>query len=160
MSLTAAQLATLKAFIASDPTLSAQPLNTDGAFAIAEAMNAAASPAFTVWRSSVPVEEYRDAVTWTEVDALTVGKARIWEWLTGNMTQPLETARAPVRQGLADCWGAATTTRAALLAAAKRSATIAEKLFATGTGTVASPATMEVEGLLDYHDVHDARLMP
>jgi len=42
--LTTAQYQTLKAAIVADPTLSAQPLNSDGAFAIAAALNAIASP--------------------------------------------------------------------------------------------------------------------
>lgn len=108
---------------------------------------------FIVWRSSIPVAEYREAVTWTEVDALTVGKARIWEWLTGNMVLPLDASKAGVRQGLADCWGAATTTRGALLAIAKRSATKAEQLFASGTGTAGAPGTLVFEGFVTIEDV-------
>ncbi len=112
------------------------------------------SSTFIVWRTAVPVSEYRDAVVWTEVDALTAGsKYRIWEWLTGNMTLPLEPAKTPVRQGLADCWGSATTTRAQLLAIAKRPATKAERLFATGTGTSGSPGALVWEGMLSISDV-------
>lgn len=109
---------------------------------------------FIVWRSSIPVEEYRDAITWTEVDALTTGsKYRIWEWLTGNMTLPLEPSKATVRAGLADCWASNTTTRTNLLAISKRAATKAEKVFATGTGTTASPGALGWEGLLTIEDV-------
>lgn len=111
---------------------------------------------FVVWRSSVPIDEYRAAMTWTEVDALTVGKARIWDWLTSGMTLPLAPATAAVRQGLADCWGAATATRAALLAASKRFATVAERIFVTGTGSNATPGDLVFEGSITITDIGSA----
>jgi hypothetical protein len=39
----------------------------------------------------------------------------------------------------------------------KRAATRAEKLFSTGTGSTASPATMAFEGVVTYQDVSAAR---
>jgi hypothetical protein len=48
-------------------------------------------------------------------------------------------------------------TRAALLALYKRSARYIEKIFATGTGTDASPGTLVYEGTISYQDVQDAR---
>ena len=111
------------------------------------------SSTFVVWRTNVPVAEYRDALTWTEVDGLTAGKARIWEWVTGLMTMPLQANKLAVRQGLADCWAANSTTRASLLAVAKRFATKTEKLFTTGTGTTATPGDLVVEGTLTTEDV-------
>jgi len=103
---------------------------------------------FTVWRSTIEVDEYRTAIVWTEVSdvAMTVAKARIWEWMTSNMSLPLYVASAPVRTGLADCWGATTVTRANLLAMAKRYANKVEVLYATGTGTVAIPGNLVWEG--------------
>ena len=50
MALTPAQQATLKTFVEADSTLNAFPHNSDGAFAIAEALKADASPDFIVWR--------------------------------------------------------------------------------------------------------------
>ena len=117
---------------------------------LANLYNADAAPAFVVWRTSIPPADYREAIVWTEVDALTVGKARIWEWITQSMTGNLNAASANVRQGLLDCWASNTTTRTQLTAAAKRNASRIEKLFATGTGSTASPATMAVEGPIGY----------
>ena len=108
---------------------------------------------FIVWRTDLQPAEYREAVVWTEVDALTVGKARIWEWITQQMTVPIDASKANVRTGIADCWATNTTSRANLLAAAKRAATKAEKLFATGTGTTATPGTMGWEGQITTEDV-------
>ncbi len=38
----------------------------------------------------------------------------------------------------------------------KRTATRGEKVFATGTGSDASPATLNYEGAISYNDVKDA----
>jgi len=111
---------------------------------------------FVVWRTTVPVEEYRDALVWTEVDSLTAGKARIWEWITGQMTLPLEPSKAEVRQGLADVWSVSSATRPALIAIAKRFATVCESLFATGTGTDATPGTLTFEGAVTIQDIGQA----
>ena len=152
MQLTTAQSAALKAAILAetDPTLVAA-LAVRNDTGIAEWYNAATS--FVVWRSAVPVAEYRAAVVWTEVDALTVGRARIWDWLTGSFTLPINAADLNVRQGIADAFGPSTTTRSNLLAVAKRVATRAEQLLATGTGSTNSPGTMGAEGLLSAGDV-------
>lgn len=110
-----------------------------------------------VWRTSVPVEEYRNALVWTEVDALTAGAARIWDWITGSMTLVIDPSKQEIRQGIADCWGAGTTTRANLLSAGKRFATRAEALFATGTGTEVDPASLDLDGQISVQDVVRAR---
>ena len=119
---------------------------------LAELYNAATT--FIVWRTNIPPSEYREAITWTEVDALTTGsKYRIWEWLTMNMTAPIDASKTNVRQGLADCWASNSTTRANLLTIAKRAATKAERLFATGTGTTATPGVLGWEGTVTYTDI-------
>ena len=118
---------------------------------LAELYNAAST--YIVWRTAVTPDQYREAIVWTEVDALTAGKARIWEWITQSMTAPLNAASANVRQGLMDCWASNTTTRTQLTAVAKRAATKAEKLFATGTGTTATPGVLGWEGTLSYTDI-------
>lgn len=157
--LTTAQLQTLKAAIAVETDATFASYRDQGATGLmAQWFNQDTSPAFIVWRTNVPVEEYREAVVWTEVDnaTMTVGKARIWEWLTANMTLPINAAKTNVRQGLADCWASNSQTRTNLLAAAKRTATKAEKMFATGTGSSASPATMVFEGALSADDISNA----
>jgi hypothetical protein len=153
--LTATQTATLKAAIAAETDATFVDYRNQGATgAMANWLNELTSPAWIVWRTNVPPAEYRDAITWTEVDALTTGsKFRIWEWLTMSMTAPIDFSRLNVRQGLQDCWASNTTTRANLLAIAKRTATKAEKLFSTGTGTTATPATLGWEGMLSADDI-------
>lgn len=108
---------------------------------------------FIVWKSFLSPEKYKEAIVWTEVDALAAGKARIWEWLTANMSAPIQVSSLAVRQGLADCWASNTTTRTNLLNISKRAATKGEQIFATGTGTEGSPGTLVWEGYIDVFDI-------
>lgn len=159
--MTPAQLATLKAAIDADPVLSAMPMNSDGAFDIAAALNQVASPDFIVWRTKVLQDEItQNGFTWTEVDNLTVGKARIWEWLFGNSDRSFNPSKSNVRAGIVECWSGTAgklAVQAVVLGHCKRKATRAEKILATGTGSNASPATMSFDGNLSYQDVEAAR---
>ena len=152
--LTTAQLTTLAAAIRADTdpnVVAALSIRND--VLLAELYNADST--FIVWKTSIKPIEYREAIVWTEVDnaAMTVGKARIWEWLTEQMTANIDASKTNVRQGIADCWASNTTTRTNLLNIAKRAATKAEKLFATGTGTTATPGVLGWEGMVTYTDV-------
>lgn len=159
--LTTAQLQTLKAAIDADGTLSAFPNNSDGSYAIATELNKDSAPAFIVWRSAVPLDEImRNGMDWTRVDNLSVGKARIWDWLSRLGT--LNAAQPNVRAGIDATWvgtAADLAVRAAVYSHCKRTATRAEQLFATGTGSDASPATMAWEGYLTYQLVDMARAL-
>lgn len=112
--------------------------------------------AFVVWRTAVYPREYREAIVWTAVDALSAGKARIWEWITQGMTAPIDATQTNIRQGIADAWGASSATGLALQATAKRPASKAEKLYVTGTGTSATPGLLTWEGPLQVNDVSRA----
>ena len=151
--LTTVQAQTLKAFVEADATLNAIPHSYDGAYALAEALKVDASPDFIVWRTSVSAEEIMsNGFIWTAVDALTAGKARIWDWMTRYGT--INPSKLNVRQGMADAFGAASAMATGIMPHLKRNANILEKLFATGTGTTASPATMTIEGSLSYQEIH------
>lgn len=154
--LTVAQAQTLKTAILADPILAAQPMNDDGHFAIAAAFNLLASPAFTVWKTSSSVDDImNNGFVWAAVDGLTVGKARIWDWMT--KLGAINPSKANVRQGLIDAFGLGSVMAISILPYLKRLATRAEKLFAAGTGSDASPGTMTFEGLISYQDVSQAR---
>lgn len=156
MELTSTQLTTLKNAIAADPVLSQLPNNSDAAFEIAAAFNVIDVSNFTVWKTSVQAQEIMsNGFVWTAVDTLTVGKARIWEWMTRYGT--INPSKANIRQGLADCFGAGSAMATAIMPHLKRLATRAEKLFATGTGTDQSPGNLVVEGQVTYQNVLDAR---
>lgn len=156
--LTNAQLQTLKTFIEGDPTLSAFPNNDDGAFAIAALLNADSNPAFIVWRPSVSINEIMsNGFDWARVDNIDASKARIWEWMTQVGT--IEPAKANVRAGIEAAWPTAgnAAQRAAIYVHCKRTATVFEKIFASGEGSSAVPATMAVVGQVSYADVSSAR---
>lgn len=159
--LTTQQLQTIKAAILADPVLAAQPNTPDGAFAIAQALNGPSNPAFTVWRTFVPLTDItQNGFTWTLVDALSVGTARIWEWMFDNPDRAINPSKANIRQGIADVWSGTAgklAVQATVLGHCKRVATRVEALLATGTGSDASPGTMTFEGTISYQDVLDAR---
>lgn len=159
--LTTAQAQAIKAVILADPALAGLPMNSDGAFAIADALNLEASPAFVVWRTSVPQDEItQNGFTWTEIDNLSVGKARIWEWLFLNATRSMNPSKPNVRAGIVECWSGTAgkvAVQTSVFSHCKRNATRAEKALATGTGTDATPAQMTYEGMLSYQDIEQAR---
>lgn len=157
--LTTEQKATLKAAILADPVLAAFPAGSDGAYEIAALLNQAATPDFIVWKSSVLVDEImRNGMAWDRVDNLTVGKARIWDWMTRLGT--FNASKANIRAGINAAWvgtAADLAVRATIYTHCKRLATKIEKLLAIGTGSDASPATMGFEGAISWQDVEQAR---
>lgn len=164
MALTTAQQAVIKAAILADPVLAAKPNNDDGNFDIAAALNQSATPDFYVWKSSVEVTEImQNGFDWTRVDNLTVGKARIWEWMT--IASTIHPNQANVRAGILAVFTTAAdlATRLAAFQHCQRLATRVEKLLATGTGTTTTdqsvgPATMGFEGPITGSDVFYARI--
>lgn len=160
MSLNPEQQAALKAFVEADSALSQFPHTGDGAYALAEALKADASPAFVVWRTNVTQDEImQNGFDWVRVDNLSVGKARIWEWLFNNSSRAMNPAKINVRAGINETWkgtAADLAVREAVYTHCKRNANVLEKIFATGTGTSVSPATMGVEGSIPYHEVQSA----
>jgi hypothetical protein len=150
MNLTAPQVATLKAWITT--AFPAAPLTVDGSVAIAAALNAAADPAFVVWKTAVSVDEImRNGIDWTRVDNLTVGKARIWDWMT--RLGEFNPSRPNIRAGIDAAWVGTTAdlaVRATVYGHCRRPATVIEKLFATGTGSDAAPATLATDAVGGY----------
>lgn len=161
------QLQVLKTAINADPLLASQPLNSDGYFFIAVQMNLPANPDFYTWKNQVSVIELmQNGFDWTRVDNLTVGKARIWEFMTA--TGILDFSRITVRAGIEACFSVEAgdmLTRQAIYNGAQRLATRAEKLYATGTGTPSDnhgigPATLSTMGLLTSQEIENARTLP
>jgi hypothetical protein len=156
--LTTAQLATLKAHIDATPALAAFPNNPDGAYAIAQILNQEASPAFIVWKTAVSRNEVGKTFIASALAAITSGNNdKLANFAAWNET--VNPSRLDQRQFFDDIFSVAAgaSTRAALLVLWKRSATALEKVFATGTGSDASPATLVVEGDISYTEVINAR---
>lgn len=177
--LTAAQLTTLKndinantsAIPAGQPWTGAfagvqvkdVPNNADGNTAVAGWYNQTAAPNFTVWRKSVSILEVGDKLNGTELAGLSsLNHTRLQTVviLSQNGVNPSLTDR---RQFFDDIFSGAggATTRANLLALWKQLASYAKKLFATGTGNDASPATTAANigetFILSLGDVEQAR---
>lgn len=167
MSLTSAQLLTLKTDILADPVLAAQPNTPDGAFVIADAYNLTAVPDFWVWRTTVPQAEIVGAPSpdgtswsWTSYIGRSQGERDAWQAMFAD-TGTINFGLANVRQGLQDIFSGVSgaTQRTHLLTSGRRQARRAEKLFAVGTGSSIAPATMNFEGALTYQDVLNARAL-
>jgi len=163
MSLDPTQYAAVKEAIAADPALAALPDNSDGNFEVAAALNLPAAPAFFVWKADVTEAEIlQNGMDWTRVDNLSVGKARIWEWLFKFGS--VDASKGNVRAAFDAVWvgtQADLTVRASVYGHSQRTASRIEKLLATGAGTTVvnglGPATMGFEGPITYSDVHAAR---
>lgn len=159
MTLTTAQNLILKTYILADPVLLAFPNSTDGAYEMLPLLNAIANPDFIVWRTSVdPNEIMKNGMDWTRVDNLSVGKARIWDWLT--KLGPFNPTKLNIRAGIDATWVGTTAdlaVREQVYIHCKRPANLIEKLFAVGVGSTLSPAVMGFEGLIEYMAVYEAR---
>jgi len=158
MALTPEQLAVVKSYILATPALAAL---TSGAGTdyntIANVLSAAATPPFVVWRSSISRDDVMgDGFDWTQIDNLSVGQARIWDWLFDNNQRTMNPSNTRTRSGIGECWKGTTAKLAVgtyVLTQCKRNAAQVEKLFAIGTGSDASPAKMVHEGGITLNEV-------
>lgn len=144
MPLTTQQLQAIKAHIDASADLNVFANNGDGNFAVAALLNLKAAPDFTVWKTAVTWDEVMlNGMDWSRVDNLSVGKARIWDWLFQNSGRVMNPSRSNIRAGIDAAWvgtAADLAVRAAVYTHCKRLATRAEKVLATGTGSNADPA--------------------
>ena len=159
MALTPTQLPALKAAILADPVFSALPQNVDSAYTIAAEMSKPAAPSFVVWRTDVAAAEIGDAWVGTDIDGMSsLNMQRLQLLLASSAGAAFNMARADRRAGFENPFGtnASNASRVAMRAAWKRPANVVEKLFATGTGSDAAPATLAFEGGISYVDVFSA----
>lgn len=167
--MTPAQIATLKAAIIADSNLSTQKAAHD-TFGITDYLNADST--FIVWRSATPADDISDAIVWA---ALTPADAPDGTVIYTNRTLICQTKQMAVQQqllgkttvgtgktnirsafqdalsGVPSAAGGATQTAGwpAVKTAISRAASRLEKIFATGTGTSATPGTLVVEEKVD-----------
>lgn len=132
MNLTSAQIATFKSWLDAN----AAGLSDDDAAVLA---NQQASPSYLVWRSIVTREQVQTsaAFDWTRVDNLSVGKARIWDWMF-NQTDSMPPYLGNYRTGINAVWvgtQADLDVRAAVNTVCQRLVTNYEKLFVVQTTT-------------------------
>lgn len=153
--LTPEQNLVLKTNIMASPDLAA--LAVAGEYdALAQAYNQPST--CTVWKTQVLTDDImRNGMDWTRVDNLSVGKARIWDWMTRLGT--FDASKANIRAGIDAVWvgtAADLAVRATVYTHCKRLATRAEAVFATGACSDASPSVMGFEGELSWPEVRFA----
>ena len=156
MPLTIPQQVTLKAFVLADPILSLKPATAQGAYEIAAALEAPASPAWVVWRNNVTSEEIGNAWVGTDIDGMTaLNMQRLQLMLESSPQGTYDMGRSDRRSGFENPFGssASNASRVSMRAVWKRSASRLEKLFSVGTGTDATPANMVVVGSIGYNEV-------
>lgn len=162
--LTTQQLLTFKSAILAQSAVA--PFLASGDYgAVASYYNQPSST--IVWKTSVTQDEImQNGFNWTRVDNLSVGKARIWEWLFNNDERAINPSKGNVRAGIDATWvgtQADLDQRAAIYVHCKRAATRYEALFSVGTGTVAAPSVLgtghegtSIEGEVSFQTVLQA----
>lgn len=142
MNLSTAQLAALKSFVDGDSALTT--LRTAGNYdGVLIALDTAASPTFTLWRTDVQAEETGNAWVGTDIDGMSaLNMQRLQLLLASAPSGVFDMTRSDRRAGFENPFGTNqnNASRVAMRAAWKRPATVLEKLFAVGTGSDASPA--------------------
>lgn len=155
--LTSAQLQTLKTAIAAETDAAFVALRTaNDEQGMADFYNAPSTK--IAWRTSITRKEITvDGFDFTQVDNLTVGQARIWDWLFED--GPMNPSQSGKRSAISEAWkGTAAKVAVAtfVLGKCKRAANKAEALYVTGTGTEGSPALLAFEGSLTAQNISDA----
>lgn len=138
------------------------PNNGDGNLCVATWYNLLASPDFYNWYFTRSRMDNRRAILTTagagnQLDALTGSKRDSLLWCLDDTLQP---TLSSVRTTVDDLCGSQNVLKAAILDSFKRKATNAEKLFATGTGSFAVPATGAFEMSVTASDVNSALNLP
>lgn len=160
MQLTTQQQQTLKALAAADPTAAGYMASGDDT-ALAAWFNTATT--YIVWRTSASRDELQgEGFDWAQVDNLTAGQARIWEWIF-DAANKLNPSSVGVRNGLAECWkgtAAKVAVYTYVIGLCKRTATRAESALAAGAGTTASPGLLSptATGTMSYAEASAVRV--
>ena len=176
--MTPAQLTTLGAYIAAQPDLNTYQLGLDQAYAIASLLNQPST--FVVWATTTSAANMSDAIVWADLtptdapDGTQVwldramacqGKQFNLQILLASRDQ-ISTGKANVRAGFQDALtNVPSGVGGALVSAGwvtmktvmQRNASRVESVFATGTGTTASPGALVWEGQIDPQTVQAAR---
>jgi hypothetical protein len=153
--LTPAQLLTLKAAIAAetDPTFVALR-NAGATGAMADFYNVSHAT-FVVWKTFVSLTAIGDKINGVELEGLAslpMTRLQVIALFSPQGVNPSLADRRAFFDGVFSGAGG-NVTRPALLALWKRFATRGERLYATGTGSDAVPATLVFEGSIGNADI-------
>ena len=159
MSLTPGQVTTFKTDIDSNTNqLVINALAIGNNNGIVAWYNLDASPAFTVYKNLVPLEEVSLAIELDDVADITPADSDRLIKFFALRPGGVFASNATDRDGFDDVFSAAAgdDSQQALIALWKRLASHIEKLFATGTGSAGDPAVMGFEGPVSLQDVRNA----
>lgn len=181
MSLTAGQLAAIKADITANADLNSKPNNSDGNDAIAKLYNLPASPVYNVWSTAVARAEIYNKTSpdgtswdWTFYKNQSVTEQNAWTQMF--MGDAANFGQVNLRVGIGKIFtSAAAVNRDHALSMGRRTCTRLEKLLAvavvsppanTGNnsanprGSSTNPDVLAFEGAIDYLAIEQARNLP
>lgn len=147
MHLTTMQRNILAADIAANPTLAAYKA-AGNLNALASHYSEPASPAFMVWRTGVGADEIGNAWSGADIDGMSaLNMQRLQLLLASSPAGTFNMSRADRRTGFLNPFGTSPTnaSRVAMLALWKQPVDRFARLFATGTGTDATPGLFGVD---------------
>ncbi len=162
--MTPEQSTLLKDYILSVPALAAMSSGPGTDFSgLANALNVLASPSFIVTKTALSRHDILTA---------TSDESTVFTWAGGayitrsqgerdafremfNSTGTVNPALPSITAAFADIFSGSggASNRTHITAMSKRKATIAEKALAVGTGSLASPAIMNFEGVVNVGDI-------
>ena len=163
LALNTSQNVLLKAAINANPLWAAFPLNSDGDYGLAIELNKVAVPDYIVWRTDVTRAEIYgatsiEATNWSFVTykAQTLQEQNTWvEMFTEGQAN---FALLNLRTAVGSIFGVNAAPTLHVLAIAKRPAKYAEKILASGAGTLLAPSTMTLVGNITPAEVQVARM--
>jgi hypothetical protein len=142
----------------------AQPtLDAGDAGVIADWYNlTGAAGTHTAYKSNVSITQVGDKINGTELAGLSSLNSTRLQTVVVLSAGGVNPSLADRRQFFDDIFSGAggQITRASLLALWKRLVRNVEKVFATGTGSDASPATLTFEGSVNGNDIQDIHGLP
>ena len=141
--LTTAQMQALKAHIVADPTLG--PISSGPSTdyqAIANALNADASPTTLAWMTAVAPQVLDEAPNYNQFDAISAGKRDSW---FAFLAFPRDLTRQKVRGWITDVWGNATagSNSESILLAGTEKASRAEVVIGGTTRTTGTVSALD-----------------
>lgn len=151
--MTPQQLTTLKAAILAETNAEFVEYRTQGATgAMAAFYNVEASPAFYIWRKNYTPDLIADAIDIgiTQLDGLMASKRDSLLWWANRQH---DASLAATQAAINDLCGSQNTLKNAVLDGGKRKVTRGEKLYSTGTGSLASPGATGFEGAINNGDI-------
>lgn len=164
MAMTPAQLAILGTYITTQPDLASEPFTPPGTTEIQRRLNLPATPAGvrTVWRTSMALNVVALSFAPAELEGLSPLNRTRLQTLAMYMALGINPAIEAVRTFFLDVFAGpgGADTRANINRDWTRVCTRVERVYATGTGSQASPATLGYEGPVTYEDVDTARRLP